>query len=262
MANVHMIFDEAVQLGPMPCVDDAIVLGRGFGIRLQLYYQSIAQLKKCFPGGQDQTVLANVTQVFFGVNDMTAEYISNRLGDQTIIAESGGSGSSQSRPSTSMSSADNSTVSTSTNKNWQQLGRKLLKPEEILTLNQRIAITFVAGLPPICTVLRRYYEGGETAPRYRGLFTLIQSICFLAAGTFCLWGSSLLLERIAHVGSIQGNRGRNQAIGNARPNGAGERTFQRPRIRTLRPGPIHPLDSTAGKGSTGAARKGTRNGRP
>ena len=44
-------------------------------------YQSLGQLKKCFPDGQDQTLLSNTTQVFFGVNDQqTAEYVSARLG--------------------------------------------------------------------------------------------------------------------------------------------------------------------------------------
>ena len=31
-------------------------------------YQSVSQLKKCFPEGQEQTLLSNVSQVFFGIN--------------------------------------------------------------------------------------------------------------------------------------------------------------------------------------------------
>ena len=42
--------------------------------------------------------------------------------------------------------------------NWAQLGRKLLKPEEVLALDKRIAITFTPGVPPIWTTLVRYYE--------------------------------------------------------------------------------------------------------
>jgi type IV secretion system protein VirD4 len=72
--RVHFVIDEAASLGHMEALDDAVDKFRGYGVRLQLYYQSLGQLRKCWPEGQDQTVLSNVTQVFFGVNDQpTAE---------------------------------------------------------------------------------------------------------------------------------------------------------------------------------------------
>ena len=75
----------------MDALDDAVDKYRGYGVRLQFYYQSVSQLRKCFPDGQDQTLLSNVSQVFFGINDLpTAEYVSNRLGEQTIVVSSGG----------------------------------------------------------------------------------------------------------------------------------------------------------------------------
>jgi type IV secretion system protein VirD4 len=48
--------------------------------------------------------------------------------------------------------------STNENSNWSQMGRKLLKPDEVLGLSERIAITFTPGVPPIWTTLVRYYE--------------------------------------------------------------------------------------------------------
>ena len=128
MANVNFILDEAASLGRMECIDDAIDKYRGFGVRLNLYYQSPAQLKKCFPDGQDQTVLANSTQVFFAINDESADYVSRRLGEETIVVESGGSGTSYTE---SLSGPSSSSRSTSTSRNWNEMGRKLLKPEEI-----------------------------------------------------------------------------------------------------------------------------------
>ncbi len=44
------------------------------------------------------------------------------------------------------------------NDNWQQSARKLLKPEEVLALDERTAIVFTPGMPPIWTTLVRYYE--------------------------------------------------------------------------------------------------------
>ena len=84
--RVHFVLDEAATLGHMECIDDALDKYRKFGVRLQLYYQSLGQLKKCFPDGQDQTVLSNTTQVFFGVNDyQTADYIRHGLAIRPLL---------------------------------------------------------------------------------------------------------------------------------------------------------------------------------
>ena len=89
--SVNFICDEASSLGRMEQICDVLAIGRGYGIRMQLYYQDLGQIRKCWPDGADQTLLANTTQVFFGVNDQaTAEYVSNRLGEQTIVVASGG----------------------------------------------------------------------------------------------------------------------------------------------------------------------------
>jgi type IV secretion system protein VirD4 len=159
--KVHFVLDEAASLGHMDALDDAIDKYRGYGVRLQLYYQSLGQLKKCWGAeGGDQVVLSNTTQVFFGCNDQqTAEYVSNRLGDETIIVTSGGTGTSTSTQPSKDGGASTST-SRSTNDNWSQLGRRLLKPEEVAGLNERVAITFTPGAPPIWTWLARYYEQG------------------------------------------------------------------------------------------------------
>ena len=164
--NVHHVLDEAAALGHLSCIDDAVGMGRGYGIRLQFYFQSLGQTRKNFPDGQEQTLLSNTTQVFFAVNDQgvgenggTADYVSNRLGEQTIIVDSGGSSSGSSWGSSSgRDSSTNSGRNTGGNRNWQQQARKLLKPEEVIALSPRVAITFTPGLPPIATRLIRYYE--------------------------------------------------------------------------------------------------------
>jgi type IV secretion system protein VirD4 len=159
--KVHFVLDEAASLAQMDALDDAVDKYRGFGVRLQLYYQSLGQLKKCWQNGQDQTLLSNTTQVFFGVNDKeTSEYVSARLGKQTIIVDSGGESSGRS----GQDGAGGSSRSTSsnTNKNWQQVARELLRPEEVVALNERIAVTFTPGVPPFKSYLVRYYEKGYT----------------------------------------------------------------------------------------------------
>ena len=89
--KVNFVLDEAASLGNMDQISTALQIGRGYGIRMQFYYQDLGQLKKCWPEGADQTLLANCTQVFFGVNDnATAEYVSKRIGEETITVSSGG----------------------------------------------------------------------------------------------------------------------------------------------------------------------------
>ena len=68
--KVHFVLDEAASLGHMDALDDAVDKYRAYGVRLQFFYQSIGQLKSCFPTDQGQTLLSNTSQVYFGVNDL------------------------------------------------------------------------------------------------------------------------------------------------------------------------------------------------
>jgi type IV secretion system protein VirD4 len=155
---VNFILDEAASVGHLQSVDDAVDKFRSYAVRLHFFYQSLGQLKKCFPEGQDQTLLSNVTQVFFAVNDLqTAEYVSNRLGESTIVVTSGGSSTGTSRQSSNKGDGSSS-YSKNESSNWSQMGRKLLKPEEVMGLSERTAITFTPGVAPIMTTLVRYYE--------------------------------------------------------------------------------------------------------
>ena len=168
--KVNFILDEAASLGRMEAVDDAIDKYRGYGIRMFLYYQSLGQLKKCFPDDDGQTLLSNTTQVFFGVNDQqTAEYVSNRLGEQTIVVESGGTSSGRSRSNDDKSGTTNTSSSWNRSDNWQQHARKLLKPEEVTALSQRVAITLSPDAPPLWSQLIRYYEWDSKESRGLGL---------------------------------------------------------------------------------------------
>ena len=92
------------------------------------------------------------------MNDLpTAEYVSNRLGESTIVVTSGGTSSGTSHQQ-SGNNQGGTTTSKNASENWSQMGRKLLKPEEVLSLDNRTAITFTPGVPPIWTTLVRYYE--------------------------------------------------------------------------------------------------------
>ncbi len=154
---LNVVLDEAASLGKMEAIDDMLTIGRGYSIKLLLIYQSMAQLKKCYPEGQDGVVLSNTTQVFFAVQDLdTAKYVSERMGDFTQVVSSGGysEGTSYSK------NKDGPTSGVSDNRSWSwnQAARRLLQPNEVIQTDARVAFTFHPGVPPLATRLSRYYE--------------------------------------------------------------------------------------------------------
>jgi type IV secretion system protein VirD4 len=82
----------------------------------------------------------------------------------------------------------------SRNLNFKQSARRLLKPEEVIGLDPRFAITFTPGVPPICTWLTRYYERGFGEPT--GLspakMVLDTACLFLGAATLAVWWTAAL----------------------------------------------------------------------
>lgn len=85
--KVHFILDEATSLGHLECRDDAIDKYRGYCVRLQFYCQSPSQFGERF--SREQTVFANMRELFFGGDNVLAECIGNRLGDTFSFVGSG-----------------------------------------------------------------------------------------------------------------------------------------------------------------------------
>lgn len=179
--KVHFVLDEAASLGRMDCLEDAVDKYRGYGVRLLFFYQSISQLLKCWGEGGDQTLLSNTSQVFFGVNDLkTAEYVSSRLGEETITTNSGGRNVGKS-VSDGQGSPGSTSFSDGWNTGWQEQARQLLKPDEVAQLPRSIALTFVAGMRPIMTRLIRYYEEPLTGPAAPGRYERVIELVKLSA---------------------------------------------------------------------------------
>jgi type IV secretion system protein VirD4 len=197
--KVHFVLDESASLGVMDSVEDLVDKYRKYGCRAQFYFQSAGQLAKNWPKDQGQTLMSSASKIYFGVSDIqTAQVVSSMLGKETIIVEGGGSGTSGgnntgwSRSSQGGSYSGGSNSGWNSNDSWQQAPRELLKPEEVLALPPRIALTFPGGgVPPVCTRLVRYFEeprlaelarGGGWLSRVRAAFsTLIRSAIVLAA---------------------------------------------------------------------------------
>ena len=179
---VNFVCDEIAQLGPLEVLSDMLTIGRGYSIKLMTIWQSMAQLKKVFPAGQEGVLLSNTTQVFFGIQDNeTARYVSERMGEGTIVVSSGGTNSSR----TAQRGKDGditSSRSAGSNDNWSQMARRLAKPEELMAADPRRAFTLAPGCYPIATWLVRYYEREFKTRRGIGpVRALIDTTCLALA---------------------------------------------------------------------------------
>lgn len=189
--RVHFVLDEAGSLGHMQCLEDALDKYRKFGVRLLLMYQAAGQLPACWPNGKDAVLIANTTTIFAGVNDLpTAQMVSERLGDETIVVTSGGRSSGWSHQGSNHNGQQSSSYSVNTSDNWNQVQRRLLQPAEILNLDSRTALTFHPGLPPIRTQLVPYYLNAE--PRRSWLADVwmwVQCLAMLLGALLLLGGA-------------------------------------------------------------------------
>jgi len=158
---VNVILDEcaAVMAGHGDTLDEMLTVGRGFNMKVTAIFQTMAQLRKLFPQGQEGVLLANASLLFFAVNEVEdAKYVASRLGEETIIVQDWGTGDSESEQPAGQQGGKSKSYSRSRSLNFRQVARQLLKPEEVIGLHPRVALTFTPGRPPIWTWLTRYYE--------------------------------------------------------------------------------------------------------
>ena len=135
--NVDTAFflDEFAQLGYMANIEEAISLVRGYGIRFWILVQDLSQLKAVYP--KWQTFLANTTKQCFGTADVdTARYLSQTLGDTTVLYASSGR------------HQDDVRLLGSQNTNEVRTSRALLTPDEVMRLDKGKAIVLVGGEKP------------------------------------------------------------------------------------------------------------------
>jgi type IV secretion system protein VirD4 len=207
MPNEHnpvmWFLDEMGHIGHMQAIEDAATLMRSQGVRLWMFFQSLDQLKICF-GDKAPIVLDNCgTQQFFGINSLgTARELSERSGTATIETASANRSRSISRPFANAKQEGGNT-SSSDGVTYNQTGRKLFLPEEILTLPDDVALVFHKNLPVIRARLVRYFKarefrrGGTGRPRRLGLAAVLLAAFTLLASSFVTAAALAFVGRAA-----------------------------------------------------------------
>lgn len=133
--HVRLRLDECANIGAFPEFSAKIATMRSRGISPEIILQDLGQLKRLYPDTWS-TIMGNCdVQIVFGANDLaTAEYISKRLGTQTIRTASQG----QSNTARGMSVSES----------LQYTGRPLLMVDEVLNMRRDDLVLCLAGHHP------------------------------------------------------------------------------------------------------------------
>jgi type IV secretion system protein VirD4 len=185
--EVLFILDECGNLGDLRCMEEAITVGRGFGIRLYLCMQSIDQLHANFTGPRADTIIAGCdTKIFMNINDFKTAKLASEMAGQSTIAQSSHQHGFSHNGSSSGSSRGGSI---------SPAHRNLITPDEILS--SQGALVFMRGQRPMMVSPIRYYDDpafntGSRPPRVSGV-----SITIVVLGLYFAWGfiSGLLPTR-------------------------------------------------------------------
>lgn len=142
--RVLLLLDEFPALGPMPPLERAVSLARGYGVTCWLLAQDLAQLKSLYPVAWPTFVAnAGIVQTF-GINDVdTASYISSMLGTTTVAA---GSRARSHRLDGGVlgAGAEVREVLSETDR-----ARALLSSDEVRRLGRQMAILLSPGADPV-----------------------------------------------------------------------------------------------------------------
>lgn len=160
-SEVLFVLDECAALGELDDLEQALILGRGSGIRLFTFWQSVDQARAAFADKPGLLFDNSAAQIYFGAASYeTAERISKMLGDATLVVESYATNEGLSYTRGSDWPHWPGQVSSGSNTNYAEIGRPLLRPEEVLGLDPDHLIAFLRGVPPILARRVRWYQEG------------------------------------------------------------------------------------------------------
>jgi type IV secretion system protein VirD4 len=199
--RIRFYLDEAVSLGDIDALYNAMVYGRSYGMRLMFFYQSTSQVQQGFPESKAADFQASVASVFCGVNDYrTAQEVSQWIGQTTVESQSYQSSDNWGK-SWNQSHHDHSqggSYGGGSSMTYAQVGRALIQPEEVLQLPPSMAIALLPGVRPVLFEKTPYYQA--SAKPTSAMWKLCRSVGRLA---FALIGIPFLalVLRSAVVGN-------------------------------------------------------------
>jgi type IV secretion system protein VirD4 len=158
--QVLFMLDEFAQLGRMDAMETAIALSAGYGIRLWPVLQDLNQLKTLYPQNWE-TFLANAgVQQFFTPRDLTtAEYLSTRCGQRTVLVKN--------TSTREISKKEKSGGFTGVSQSYSPQSRPLFLPQEITGMRRDRQLLFLNDVENVVVAGRQPYW---TMPELAGTF--------------------------------------------------------------------------------------------
>lgn len=147
--DIYILLDEMAGIGRLDMVEDILLEGRAFGLKIIGIAQTIASLKKVYYREID-TILSSSLTMFMGLttpNDL--DYVSKKLGSKTVFTESDSKSEKQ----------DSESHTTSA------IRRELLTADELQGLYDQYMIAFAGGMSPLILKKLRYYDDREYKKR-------------------------------------------------------------------------------------------------
>lgn len=146
---VLFMLDEFPVLGHLSCIETAVGLARGYGIKLWMFLQDLHQLKHLYKDKAESFLANTGMQQYFVPNDMTtAEKISRRMGNTTLEDE---------KITSAKSILGYSSLDTPIKIEVSHKERPLLYPIEIMALHKELQLVFFAGNANAVLMSKNFY---------------------------------------------------------------------------------------------------------
>lgn len=189
--EVLFMLDECSALNGLPALEEALVRGRSGGVRMCLIYQSASQVEAAFKDKKTLIYDNADVQIWFKPNSYeSAERISKSLGNYTEQVNSLGANTGRSWTQGSYNAHQQGVnVNAGSNENWSVMTRPLMRPEELLAMDDHYLIAFTRNMLPICAKRIKYYSDPAFARGARLKFRLRPPplwLVLLALGTALL----------------------------------------------------------------------------
>jgi type IV secretion system protein VirD4 len=165
-SEVLFLIDEASALGSLAALEEALVRGRSAGARFLLAYQSDSQITTAFKDKPTLLYDNCAHQIYLGAASSyeTAERLSKSLGDWTQTVEQYSENESRSSQSGGASQQGGGQATRGWSLNYSETGRALLRPEEILQLDNDRVLVLQRGMSPILANRVKWYSDPDFNP--------------------------------------------------------------------------------------------------
>lgn len=133
--QVRLIMDEFANVALPDDFEKLLATMRSRGISVAIIIQNLAQLKAMFKDSWENITGNCATLLYLGGNEQsTHEYVSKMLGKATIRTKTQGITKGRSG---------------SSSENTQYTGRELMTPDEVRAMDNKYALVFIQGEPPV-----------------------------------------------------------------------------------------------------------------